>query len=211
VGVTPIKQEPDVAVDERELVARATDGDVDAFYSLISRHDHGLRGLAYRLLGDRDAMDDALQESYLKAFRALPGFSGDSTFKSWLYRIVYNTCLDELRRIRKMGILPIESAAGGPINARTPGTSPPRRSTLRLPSRPCHPRRAQPYSSSMSTGWTTNPQRRSSAFRAERWRRDSCEGVLNYGAPWKHQKERNDEPGRRRNARRSSERGAKEA
>jgi RNA polymerase sigma-70 factor (ECF subfamily) len=121
VGVTPIKQEPDVAVDERELVARATDGDVDAFYSLISRHDHGLRGLAYRLLGDRDAMDDALQESYLKAFRALPGFSGDSTFKSWLYRIVYNTCLDELRRIRKMGILPIESAAGRPDQRSDPG------------------------------------------------------------------------------------------
>jgi RNA polymerase sigma-70 factor, ECF subfamily len=119
--VLAIKYEPDIASDERELVARATDGDVDAFYSLISRHDHGLRGLAYRLLGNRDAMDDALQESYLKAFRALPGFSGDSTFKSWLYRIVYNTCLDELRRIRKMGILPIESAAARPDQRSDPG------------------------------------------------------------------------------------------
>ena len=87
---------------------RATGGDVDAFYSLISLHDRGLRGLAYRLLGDRDAMDDALQESYLKAFRALAKFSGDSAFKSWLYRIVYNTCLDELRRRRNVGALPVE-------------------------------------------------------------------------------------------------------
>lgn len=83
-----IRSERDIAADERELVARATGGDGDAFYALIDRHDRGLRGLAYRLLGDPDAMDDALQESYLKAFRALPRFSGgDSAFKSWLYRI----------------------------------------------------------------------------------------------------------------------------
>jgi RNA polymerase sigma-70 factor (ECF subfamily) len=105
--------EPDIAADERDLVFRATGGDVDAFYALIDRHDRALRGLAYRLLGDRDAMDDALQESYLKAFQALPRFAGDSAIKSWLYRIVYNTCLDELRRRRKADV-PIESASHHP-------------------------------------------------------------------------------------------------
>src|SRR5918994_7534230 len=116
-----IRPEPAIAADERELVARATEGDVDAFYALIDRHDRGLRGLAYRLLGDPDAMDDALQESYLKAFRALPRFSGDSAFKSWLYRIVYNTCLDELRRQRKLGVLPIESLSERPDGRPDPG------------------------------------------------------------------------------------------
>jgi RNA polymerase sigma-70 factor (ECF subfamily) len=101
-------------------VGRATGGDVDAFYSLIDRHDHALRGLAYRLLENPDAMDDALQESYLKAFRALPRFEGDSAFKSWLYRIVYNTCLDELRR-RKVGVLPIESVSERPDGRPDPG------------------------------------------------------------------------------------------
>jgi RNA polymerase sigma-70 factor (ECF subfamily) len=120
-GMTTSKYETDIAVEERELVARARDGDVDAFYSLIDRHDRGLRGLAFRLLGDRDAMDDALQESYLKAFRALPRFAGDSSFRSWLYRIVYNTCLDELRRNRKMGIVPIESASNRPDGRPDPG------------------------------------------------------------------------------------------
>jgi RNA polymerase sigma-70 factor (ECF subfamily) len=110
-----------VALDERELVGRATGGDVDAFYSLIDRHDHALRGLAYRLLENPDAMDDALQESYLKAFRALPRFEGDSAFKSWLYRIVYNTCIDELRRRRKMGVLPIESVSERPDGGPDPG------------------------------------------------------------------------------------------
>ncbi len=102
-------------------MARAIRGDVAAFYALINRHDHGLRGLAYRLLGDRDEMDDVLQESYLKAFRALPEFSGESTFKSWLYRIVYNTCLDELRRRGKTRHLPIESADEHPDRGTDPG------------------------------------------------------------------------------------------
>ena len=43
-------------------------------------------------------MDDALQDAYVKAFVALPGFTGASSVGTWLYRIVYNTCLDELRR-----------------------------------------------------------------------------------------------------------------
>jgi RNA polymerase sigma-70 factor (ECF subfamily) len=119
--VLAIKHEPDIAAEERELVGRARGGDMDAFYSLIDRHDRALRRLAYRLLGDRDAMDDALQESYLKAFRALRRFAGDSAFRSWLYRIVYNTCLDELRRNRKMGIVPLESASNRPDGRADPG------------------------------------------------------------------------------------------
>ena len=116
-----LRPEPDIAADERDLVARATGGDVDAFYALIDRHDRGLRGLAYRLLGDPDAMDDALQESYLKAFRALPRFSGDSAFRSWLYRIVYNTCLDELRRRRQVRVVPLEAASQHPDGRPDPG------------------------------------------------------------------------------------------
>jgi RNA polymerase sigma-70 factor (ECF subfamily) len=81
-------------------VARARAGDALAFATLIERHDRSLRALAFRLLGDRDLMDDALQEAYLKAFQSLPRFRGQSTIATWLYRVVYNTCLDELRRGR---------------------------------------------------------------------------------------------------------------
>lgn len=112
--MTTTKPQPEIDVGERVLIVRAGAGDVDAFYSLISRYDEGLRGLAYRLLGDRHAMDDALQDSYLKAFQGLPGFAGDSSFGSWLYRIVYNTCLDELRRRRKTRHLPIETESERP-------------------------------------------------------------------------------------------------
>jgi RNA polymerase sigma-70 factor (ECF subfamily) len=83
------------------LVARARRGDWEAFTALIRQHDDGLRALAFRLLGDRERMDDALQEAYLRALRGLPRFRGDSAFGTWLYRIAYNACLDELKRSRR--------------------------------------------------------------------------------------------------------------
>jgi RNA polymerase sigma-70 factor (ECF subfamily) len=84
-------------VDAR-LLERARRGDARAFAAVIDHYDQPLCALAYRLLGDRDRMDDALQEAYLKAFRALPRFRGESSVGTWLYRIAYNACLDELAR-----------------------------------------------------------------------------------------------------------------
>lgn len=72
--------------------------DADGFLALIREHDLRHRRLAYRLLGDRDRMDDVLQDAYARAFRALPRFRGGSAVSTWLYRIVYNACLDDLRR-----------------------------------------------------------------------------------------------------------------
>jgi len=80
------------------VLARARHGDQAAFADIVGHYDHRLRALAFRLLGDRDRMDDVLQEAYLKAFRALPQFKGASALGTWLYRITYNACLDDLRR-----------------------------------------------------------------------------------------------------------------
>ena len=81
-----------------ELVELARAGERPAFDELLRRHDGRMRGLAFRLLADRDGMDDALQEAYLKAFRALARFRAGRDFGTWLYRITYNTCIDELGR-----------------------------------------------------------------------------------------------------------------
>lgn len=86
---------------EAELVELARRGDHAAFGALLRRHDDRMRGLAYRLLADRDAMDDALQEAYVKAFRAIDRFKVGSSFGTWLYRITYNACIDELRRRKR--------------------------------------------------------------------------------------------------------------
>jgi RNA polymerase sigma-70 factor (ECF subfamily) len=89
---------PEVAGDvDRLVLARARRGDHRAFAQIVDHYDHRLRGLAYRLLGDRDRMDDVLQEAYVKAFRSLPRFKGESALGTWLYRIVYNACIDDLR------------------------------------------------------------------------------------------------------------------
>jgi len=90
------KQEQKVV--EAGLLARARAGDLDAFVQLIGLHDRALRALTYRLLEDPQLMDDVLQEAYLKAFRSLRRFEGRSAFGSWLHRIAYNACMDQLRR-----------------------------------------------------------------------------------------------------------------
>lgn len=77
------------------------------FADLVRRYDDRLRALAFRLLGDRDRMDDALQDAYLKAYRSKPTFRGGSDIGTWLYRIVYNACLDELRRNKRRPTSPI--------------------------------------------------------------------------------------------------------
>jgi RNA polymerase sigma-70 factor (ECF subfamily) len=100
---------PEPAADIRPAVLeRARRGDQEAFAAVIRHYDPGLRALAYRLLGDRDRMDDALQEAYLKAFRALPRFQRRAKVGTWLYRIVYNTCLDELRKARRTAVEPLD-------------------------------------------------------------------------------------------------------
>jgi RNA polymerase sigma-70 factor (ECF subfamily) len=86
------------ALTDGELVDLALGGDPRAFSEVVRRYDERLRGIAYKLLGDRHRMDDAMQEAYLNAYRSLPRFRRDAQLGSWLYRIVYNACVDELRR-----------------------------------------------------------------------------------------------------------------
>ena len=80
-----------------DLVRRAQTGDHHAFSELVRGCDEAMRRLAHRLLGSRSAMDDALQDAYLKAYRKLDDFDGRSSFSTWMYTIVYRTCLDHLR------------------------------------------------------------------------------------------------------------------
>jgi RNA polymerase sigma-70 factor, ECF subfamily len=89
------------ARDER-LVGAARLGDHAAFTTLLRRHDDQMRALAFSVLRDRSAMDDVLQDAYLKAYRNLDRFRGDSRFSTWLHRIVYRACLDHIRRRREV-------------------------------------------------------------------------------------------------------------
>jgi RNA polymerase sigma-70 factor, ECF subfamily len=90
------------------VLAEARRGDHKAFVAIMRHYDRRLRMIAYRILRDRDLMDDALQDVAIKAFRALPAFRGGSTVGTWLYRITYTTCLDYVRRTKPVELYPTD-------------------------------------------------------------------------------------------------------
>jgi RNA polymerase sigma-70 factor, ECF subfamily len=93
--------------DEADLLGAARAGDEDAFRHLVEGHHARLHAHCYRMLGSFHDADDALQESYLRAWKALPRFEGRSAAGSWLYRIATNVCLDAIAR-RPKRVLPID-------------------------------------------------------------------------------------------------------
>jgi RNA polymerase sigma-70 factor (ECF subfamily) len=95
--------------------------DPGEFWSLVKPYDGRLRALAYRLVGDRDLMDDVLQEAYLRAFRALPSLRGHEAVGSWMYRIVYNASMDQLRKRKRTPQVALEDVPDRPDPAPDPG------------------------------------------------------------------------------------------
>jgi RNA polymerase sigma-70 factor, ECF subfamily len=90
---------------DEELVARSIRGDADSFNELILRWERPIYALAYRTIGREEDARDVCQETFLRAFRALPGFRGQAKFSSWLYRIALNLCRDWVRRERRAPVV----------------------------------------------------------------------------------------------------------
>ena len=102
-------------IDELTL-ERAKQGDAASFMIILRHYDRMLRVIASRLLSDRQAMDDVMQDVALKAWRGLPQFRHEAPLGAWLCRIVTTTCLDRLRRGGRE--IPTESSAlTGPAGA----------------------------------------------------------------------------------------------
>jgi RNA polymerase sigma-70 factor (ECF subfamily) len=94
-----------MALTDEELVARSIEGDQDSFNQLIVRWERPIYGLAYRVIGREEDARDVVQETFLRAFRALPGFKGQAKFSSWLYRIALNLCRDWIRRQKRTPVV----------------------------------------------------------------------------------------------------------
>lgn len=94
-------------MDEEALIRTAQDGDLIAFNRLVLAHQNRVYNLALRIMGDPHAADDAAQEAFISAYKALKRFRGGS-FRSWLLRIVTNACYDELRRRKRQPTLSFE-------------------------------------------------------------------------------------------------------
>lgn len=91
--------ESSIAFIDDVLVARAQDGDQTAFEDLVRRYQRKAYSIAYNMCsGDSEEAQELTQEAFLRAFRSLKKFRGKSTFYTWFYRILVNTCLDSRRR-----------------------------------------------------------------------------------------------------------------
>jgi RNA polymerase sigma-70 factor, ECF subfamily len=86
---------------DEELVARSVAGDNESFNQLILRWERPIYALAYRTIGREEDARDIVQDTFLRAYRALPGFKGQAKFSSWLYRIALNLCRDWARKQRR--------------------------------------------------------------------------------------------------------------
>lgn len=106
--------------DETGLVDQAASGDRAAFEVLYRRHRDRVYGLVWRLAGgDAGLAEDLLQEAFVRAWRKLDGFRGDSRFGTWLHRLAVNVALSD-RRIR-MRQVRRETALEGPVERAMPG------------------------------------------------------------------------------------------
>jgi RNA polymerase sigma-70 factor, ECF subfamily len=90
---------------DRTSVAKACDGDSEAFRSLVERHSRYVFNVAYRLTGSAEDAEDVVQDTFLKAYRQLSRFEARADFRTWLHRIAVNRSIDLIRtrRHRELG------------------------------------------------------------------------------------------------------------
>lgn len=84
--------------DDFQLIRSFQAGNETSFEELVRRYQRQVANIIYLTLGDRSEIKDLTQEAFIRVYRSLDRFAFDSSFYSWLYRIVVNLCIDELRR-----------------------------------------------------------------------------------------------------------------
>lgn len=99
-------------IQERQLIARAQQGDSAAFEALVNTHAQYVYNLALRVVRNPAEAEDLAQEAFLRAWKSLPTFRQEAQFSTWLYRIVTNLCFNRLPRLKKeLQALPLEEGA----------------------------------------------------------------------------------------------------
>jgi RNA polymerase sigma-70 factor (ECF subfamily) len=95
-------------MDEQELVSRSKSGDVEAFNLLVEQYQRLVYNLALRMLANSEAAEDASQDTFISAYKAIGKFRGGS-FKSWVLRIAANSCHDKLRVARRYRVVSLDT------------------------------------------------------------------------------------------------------
>lgn len=97
---TSVPPAPPAPTEDVELVRRAQNEDLRAYDELIRRYQERIYGTVYNMTGNHEDTNDLVQETFIKAHRALKSFKGDSSFFTWLYRIAVNKTINHLKQRR---------------------------------------------------------------------------------------------------------------
>jgi RNA polymerase sigma-70 factor (ECF subfamily) len=90
-------------MENKDLLASALAGDIKAFQALFAEFQTQLKSYLYRLVTDRDDVDDLTHDTFIKAFSAISGFNRESSLKNWVFRIATNLAYDHLRKLKRWG------------------------------------------------------------------------------------------------------------
>ncbi len=93
---------------EKLLISKSKAGDTDAFEKLVGMHDKKAYNIALRIMGNEEDAKDMSQEALIRVYRSIRDFKEQSSFSTWLYRIVTNVCLDELRKRKNAKTVPVD-------------------------------------------------------------------------------------------------------
>ncbi len=104
-------------LQDHELVARARSGSADAFGTLVAHHQQAAFRVAWLILRDTGEAEDAMQEAFMKAWRAMPRFKAEAPFRPWILRIVSNEARNRARSTRRRDVLALREAAADPGDA----------------------------------------------------------------------------------------------
>ena len=107
-----------MALGEAALLDQCRRGNAGAFERLVALYENKVYNLAFRMVGNYEDASDIAQEAFLKVYTSLDQFRGESSFSTWLYRVVSNACLDELRRRARHRAISIDT----PVSAEDPST-----------------------------------------------------------------------------------------
>ncbi len=88
-------------MSEQDLIKRCQEGDIEAFEQLITDYEKRILNYCFRMMGNPSDAEDAAQEVFVKVFRFIGNFNGQSSFSTWLYRVASNVCLDLLRKAKR--------------------------------------------------------------------------------------------------------------
>ena len=88
-------------IDDQYLIEAILNGDTKAYTQLVRRYKDLVFTLAIRMLKHREEAEEVAQDTFIKVFKSLDKFKGDSKFSTWIYKVTYNTCLDRIKKNKK--------------------------------------------------------------------------------------------------------------